>query len=261
MDSFLPRLPFLAAVWWIFVVIRRVSEQVECIGLRATFPHLEPSSIERNLASIIHCMGISQNNFTTDVDLRRREFYRVQSFLAQQLKGMRIRGHCYAGHCGPWLEDIWRSQFSFDDVAEFGVFVPLFVPWLYLWLEHGHWYSRFLPTFANFLSRDFLYITMSQNDDGVEGQNERLLPDNVFVISAGGKGNVPFLLLGKPYSPLPDGDPILYDVVLMGSLNNHWIRPIIAESMPKLFNHSYLKSSPDWVSKYRSSKVVLCPRG
>ena len=131
---------------------------------------------------------------------------------------------------GPWIENHWISHFEslFDHAVEehlndndgdttcvklsdyFGPFIPLFIPWVDGWVNHGYKYpDGLVDTLLSVLRPNVPYLTISQNDDGLEGNNELsmlLQLHNVLVLSAGGYGHVPIPLLMQPLDPLSSGD-------------------------------------------------------
>ena len=213
------------------------------------------------LGEVLSCMGLRRGRFVVEDKAREIERQRLRVAL-QRLVPQKDVGHCYAGFCGPWLEDLWLDRFGNRSIKDFGVFVPVFVPWLQLWKWNRCWYFGLLRVFGDLISPSFLYVTVSQNDDGVEGSNGRHLPENVFVVSAGGKGHVPFLLLKGDLKPL-DSFPrqSTLDTVFMGSRRTHYVRSLLYRKLRRLDGKVFFGKSSHWVSVYSSSKTVLCPRG
>ena len=213
------------------------------------------------LSEVLSCMRLKRGQFHTAAGLRQQELERVTQVLRKGLPD-KLDRHCYAGFCGPWLEDFWVDDFASRPIEDFGVFVPLFVHWLRFWKHDREAYFRFVSALGRSLNRSFLYVTVSQNDDGVEGRDGKFLPDNVFVVSAGGKGHVPFLLFGRSLDPLENlSGATDYDTVFMGSQGTHPVREALCERLTTLRERFYVGKSDDWVGVYATSKTVLCPRG
>ena len=87
-----------------------------------------------------------------------------------------VSPHSAAGYSGPWIEDSWVQRFCCDanesTQARFGgALVPIFVQWVDLFVKSGY---RTPPELWDTLSRvlrpDVLYVTVSQNDQGIYEQ-------------------------------------------------------------------------------------------
>jgi hypothetical protein len=99
------------------------------------------------------------------------------------------------------------------DLADFGPFVHLFVPWMRVskgvfGLEGMQGYCGWLRLVLDVLRAEFMYVTLSQDSSGVPGNDDLrsarfTLPRNVFVLSAGGRGHVLLLSVLKEM-PLDD---------------------------------------------------------
>jgi hypothetical protein len=83
-----------------------------------------------------------------------------------------------------------------------------------------------VDTLKSILRPNVPYITISQNDEGIVGKyefNSTTEIPNLFVLSAGGYGNVPIPLLKQEESYITTRIPIIdrmYDVSYVGSLKN-----------------------------------------
>lgn len=106
------------------------------------------------------------------------------------------------------VEDIWMTHFvklwenhtktkgtKLSDV--FGPFIPIFTQWVDPWVNYkGRKMMRypkgFVEALEKVLRKEVPYITVSQNDEGIEGKRELLLErhPNILVLSAGGFGHV-----------------------------------------------------------------------
>ena len=134
------------------------------------------------------------------------------------------RPHDGPGNSGPWIENVWISQFwraytgrDARDAANatlrppplaaiFGPFVPLLLTWVDTWLAAQSRYPpAFLPALRGLLRPDVPYVTVSQNDEGITGKGELPMAEfpNFLVPSAGGYGHVPVPLLKQPEEQLP----------------------------------------------------------
>lgn len=216
------------------------------------------------LLDVLDCLGIAGADLVTGVSERGEERWRVASAVAGLIRNRTLAVSCYAGYCGPWLEDYWIDRFSGRNTSEFGVFVPLFVPWLKLWLSQRDWYFGFLEHFGGLVLPSFVYVTVSQNANGIEGRDGRLLPSNVLIVSAGGKGHVPFPLFAKILRPTWSLSqmPSKYDLVFMGSIQTHALRRSLTNSLRRCLGHRFFVGKGGyWKERYLESRAVLCPRG
>ena len=102
---------------------------------------------------------------------------------------------------------------------------------------------------------------MSKNDDGVEGGSKRIVPPNVFVVSAGGKGHIPFPLFAKERAPA-EPQPPDHKLVFMGSTGTNKVRQDLVDAMTKSLGADfYAGKSPQWEDIHAKSWAILCPRG
>jgi hypothetical protein len=166
-------------------------------------------------------------------------------------------------------EDQWNATRN-RPFTDFGPFVPLFVPWTRMW--HYCWWGRrkqYLDLLHGVLScikPSFLYVTFVVNSFGVEGRDERynILPPNLLILSAGGKGHIPLLLWSTTYNPsaFPITTNYHYDVVFLGVLFTHWLRRFTADFFQReLGNRTRIDLTPEWRDVYATSKYILAPRG
>jgi hypothetical protein len=73
---------------------------------------------------------------------------------------------CHHGYCGPWIEDVWK-QIMARNPTDTGFCVPLIVPWLKMCLFFLHRYASDLSRILGLLSDRFIYVTVTQNDEGI----------------------------------------------------------------------------------------------
>jgi hypothetical protein len=117
-----------------------------------------------------------------------------------------------------------------------------------------------------------LYITVSQNDDGVTGNDELPMTriPNVLVLSAGGYGHVPVPLFAHNETLKNDQHPAnrKYDISYVGSMGH--APKLLRETMHEHFtNYSHADKSlnyeyyqgPDWRNVMAASRFSLTPRG
>jgi len=122
--------------------------------------------------------------------------------------------HSWAGYRGPWIENHFIARFGALPQRAFGPLVPLFVQWTDLHVYEISTpqekrnasipaYGRLHLEIAALLRPDVLYVTVTQDDEGL-GALTRLRP-NVLSISAGGYGHIAIpLVKGElPLVPVP----------------------------------------------------------
>jgi len=192
--------------------------------------------------------------------------------------------HRAAGYSGPWMENFWISEFKkklsvnrregkrLKDI--FGPFIPLFIPWVDIWVNANPDSFRYPADFKELLKatlrQDVLYVTVSQNDEGIHGKdsdfNVKELK-NVLVLSAGGYGHVAIPLLK---APLKRCDPLESRNFLIsfpgtvdhapGDLRENMARVVSSWSAENNIS-SHVGSSEIWEEIICNSHYILCPRG
>ncbi|KAK8878490.1 hypothetical protein M9Y10_005265 [Tritrichomonas musculus] len=165
---------------------------------------------------------------------------------------------------GPWIEDSWISYFCCErPISAFGPFIPLFITWFNIFKRDKPNYQTHLKKILKELKKDFVYITVSSNDLGVEGLykgHSTPLPQNLFVISASGKGHVPCLMHLKDIYPV-SFLPQKYAMAFAGKLTRWQRKRILNESKTLLGNLLYSNRTSDWLLRYRQSGLIMSPRG
>jgi hypothetical protein len=192
-----------------------------------------------------------------------------------------------ANYTGPWLENVWIDHFlgkalQENDLADtFGEYIPLFIPWVDLWVQNKfHYPDGFVDTLLGALRPDVAYVTVSQSDLGLTGYRElplHKLP-NVLVLSAGGFGHVPVPLLKQPETaptiiPSSPADRP-YTVVYAGSLKHAPERRMMHDTLLRLSQESSNNNNnnrntisyahyhgPDWRRVMTTARFNLVPRG
>jgi hypothetical protein len=151
----------------------------------------------------------------------------------------------------------------------FGPFIPLFVPWNGLWrypANHAPCYHHTLMDIRFFLWPECIYVTVSQNSQGIAGINycPIPIPENVLILSSGGKGHIPVLRWLREFKPVQFSvaDEYTYDIVFMGSMRTHWTRKLLIHMMlNRLHERTYASVGTNWTTMCHQSKFILCPRG
>lgn len=178
-------------------------------------------------------------------------------------------------YCGPWIENHWIDYFnatafnsSLHLSETFGPYIPLLVPWVDIWFLGG---SRpkfprgFVERLESVLRPDVMYITVSQNDDGLAQKDGLPKLENVLVLSAGGIGHVPIPLL-KQEEPLLEHDIRMKDrkwlLSYAGTLTNGPVRRKMHDYLKTTGNETYMYYvGKGWRDVMKNSCVSLSPRG
>lgn len=165
---------------------------------------------------------------------------------------------------GPWIEDAWISYFCCEKpLSTFGPFIPLFITWFNIFKRDKPNYQTHLQNILKLLKKDFVYITVSSNDLGVEGLykgHSTPLPKNLFIISASGKGHIPCLMHLEDIYPV-SFLPQKYSIAFAGKLTRWQRKRIVNESKHYLGNNLYSNRTSDWLLRYRQSALIMSPRG
>jgi hypothetical protein len=226
----------------------------------------------RALSDAVDCMRIENVTFWHFVktDYQRARHFALLKRRLSRILPRTLPKNIVSNFHGPWLEDRWIAM-QRSRLSVFGHFIPLFVPWNRLWLLNGRRargkvYRQYLRSIFHCLSTHFLYVTVSQNSDGIEGENVPfLIPSNLFVLSQGGKGHIPLLLWLEQLNPSQYSLRKRYefDALFMGNLGNHMLRSQMVKIMQKVFPNSsfFSYARKDWTNQYKKAKLILCPRG
>ncbi len=181
----------------------------------------------------------------------------------------------YAGYSGPWIERHWINHFCCNRsvMRDFGGLVPLFVQWTDMSSHTGDgWYhSIAFKRFFSMLRPNVLYVTVSQNDNGINNIRSHKFPLptetwNIFVISAGGYGHMPIPLLIKELQvqPVPSVYPTFISFV--GTMHSwstvrHQMMKVVHDVTTRhgLIGKHY--SGQEWLRVMNQSLLNLTPRG
>ena len=244
-----------------------------------------------DLSAALSCLRLTtpdlQLSYPEDADAH---FEQLQQALAPWLQST---PHKYAGHSGPWIENVWK--FHFENMllqrsngtrlhGIFGAYVPLLIPWTDLWVNNGGRYPPGLvDTLLTMLRPAVPYLTIASSDRGITGMAELSMAriPNVLVLSAGGYGHVPVPMF-KQAEALAERSPISARsslVAFAGRLDTwtpqHLLgrKPyaypetrldmlrIVADSAMLLnFSVDY-RYGQDWRRTLAGACVSLCPRG
>jgi hypothetical protein len=176
--------------------------------------------------------------------------------------------HVWLAYAGPWIEDVWISEFSEQPIENFGPWVPLFVPWVRMYRVHNISKSRVgypeaIRPILKTLQSDFLYVTVNGNDYGLEGMRvpNPDIPPNLLIISASGRGHVPILLHFRQQQPV-DALPRKGTLIFLGKLKRGGRTRVIKQYQRYFGNNiTVAKKVPDWITAYREHALVMSVRG
>lgn len=151
---------------------------------------------------------------TPDLELKypsdaEAHFKEIHTALAPFMKDWHEGLMCYAGYCGPWIENDWISHFNETWTAAgpdaklstvFGPYLPIFYAWSDMLRKNGGTNGGVWTVLQEVLRKDVAYITVSQASSGLleseENTDLKQYP-NLMVLNGGGYGHVPVPLLLK----------------------------------------------------------------
>ena len=216
-------------------------------------------------------------------------FHEIRIALAPWAQHSGHQIHPNLGHPGPWIENFWISHFEeklYDQESNsclsdhFGPYIPLFIPWVDHWVATPWRYPPgLLETLRSVLRPNVLYITLSQNAEGLTGKNEISMSSipNILVLSAGGYGHVPVPLFAKPEPRNNYKHPQerKYDLTFVGTMGRapHRLREVMHEQITNYNNSAEAANTnqsalrymsyqgPDWRTVMADSRFSLAPRG
>ena len=185
----------------------------------------------------------------------------------------------WQGYFGPWIEDMWIADFRPLAAAAvrgegalkdtFGPYIPLFIPWIGMWLPRRGYPVAFLEALSGVLRPGVLYITVAQNDEGLAIDTARW--PHLLILSAGGHGHAAVPLLKQP-EPLHASTPVALRRWLVSyvgdsthapdDLRRRMLRSVAATAAARRFS-AFTEGGRrrDWRQVMASSRFSLCPRG
>lgn len=230
-----------------------------------------------NVTVALACLSKTTPNLKLEYPADAHEhFLEIRLALAPWAQHSAHRIHYISGFGGPWIENRWISEFealySRDDNScltdHYGPYIPLFVPWVDLWVNEGFKYpDGLVKALLGVLRPNVPYIAVSQNDEGLTGVNELLMEliPNVLVLSAGGYGHVPIPLFKQ--SEPPNNQIAVssrkYDVSYVGDLSHS--PDFLRKKMDAYLQKSKLGYKyyygPEWRKVMAESRFSMVPRG
>lgn len=174
---------------------------------------------------------------------------------------------CYAGYCGPWIEEYFFSSFNTMHAKERRAIQRVYLPiyWTSCHLFCSSEQKQRLEEYVTALDRRTSYFTVIQVAQGIHHVLLKIkLPDdlNILFFTAGGinKGmmahNIPIPLVKGPLQPRNLDKKYL--LTFVGSLDTHPVR----QRLNTMYNTTYsFEQTDDWQEMMEQSKFSLCPRG
>ncbi|KAH0792273.1 Exostosin family protein [Histomonas meleagridis] len=209
-------------------------------------------------------MNLPQSShYITDSKSRQEQYDIIQNYIKKHYPN--VKGTCYSGYCGRQVEEYWYDEFHNKSIDEFGVFVPIVIKYVNLFFNKGRGaYYRFVKGLWKLINKDFLYITLSSLDEGLETSKNIKVPENVLILAPGGIGHIPINLFLQDYNIVNPNPNPNYTAVFMGRFGTHPVRKeMVKIATKKLGNKFYCgqTNNKNWIEIYKNSKAVLCPRG
>jgi hypothetical protein len=188
--------------------------------------------------------------------------------------------HMSAGYRGPWIENLWISEFLDKPLSYFHGMIPLFVQWVDI---HAHiflgkenrplyrsLYEEIHSELFQLLRPDVIYVTVSQDDEGIDRSDFSGLfskRPNILTLSAGGYGHIPLPLVKGTidYVAPPPNNQFNWQIGFYGTHDTSQTRAKLLDEMRNLIHKTSMKyhhtSTPNWKQLMASTLFNLCPRG
>lgn len=229
---------------------------------------------DRDLLSLSHAISCVNSKYSLEKfrEKTREDRYNHSQWINKEIRRLTPNYNNYlnANFSTFYIETLWM-QMEKEDFSVFGPFIPLFVPWVYMFDDYrtvGHldYYIEWRNKILKLISNDYFYITISQNDDGIEGRDEKhnILPDNIIIVSSGGKGHIPVLLFPVEHDPrnFSISKHFEYDLMFAGSFT-HPVRKVMVKQYNKYLGNKFkfYSSYINWKEEYPKSKFICAPRG
>lgn len=265
-------IPIAGSIYWYntYVIISRniyYPKQLILINLYSSMSNAEYEQLHDFFTNCMRNSKSPHKYRELPYKSAQERFEEYQRILNLTYPYQKYPGHCWKNYCGPWQEELWIKNYCCDkNLDTFGPFIPLFVPWVNMYrAERGITYLEHINnSIFKHLKKDFLYMTVSQHDYGIEGIEKPNLdvPPNIFIFSGCGRGHVPTLLHTGDLQPV---DPILpsqYRIIFIGSTHRK-NRFRFLRTLHFYFQKDFLElpKTPDWQTAFRKSAMVMSPRG
>jgi hypothetical protein len=157
------------------------------------------TSVEKTYGNVIPCIQL-KSNFSNNKNYKINNFlfpkdaiehYNNILQLTEQFRNLPM--HHYAGYSGPWIENLFISNFRNSTLETFNGFIPLFIQWIDIQISGDSNFKKVLDVLSKVLRENVLYLAISQGDNGLDIIGDTF--PNILVLSAGGYGHVPIPLI------------------------------------------------------------------
>lgn len=176
--------------------------------------------------------------------------------------------HCFAYHCGPWLEYLWKINFIDKPILSFGPFIPLFIRWKEMSFCLPSRRLKRLNFIFDLLPPNTLFFTVSEDDKGIGGPKHHpnlSLPKNLVILSSGGQGHIPIPNLKQTLSSVPMYHSKM-KLLFMGTIwkdEEHGdIRSFSINWLNKTVKSEFvLEKNRKWLEYFKQSDMIVSLRG
>lgn len=206
---------------------------------------------------------------TITFSMQRYQPNQIQSFHLQEKINAETRPFrgfqniCYAGYCGPWIEEYFMEYFFTVKTHVDRLYLP--ISWTNCHMKCSKDDLNKLRIYMSSLDTSKKYFTVLQIDWGLHHPSLNISLDNdldLIIFSAGGIShgykikNIPIPLLKENLSPTV-GEEKIFKVSFVGSMTH----PIRSELFD-MYGHVYNFTKTDnWKKIMQQSTFSLCPRG
>lgn len=226
--------------------------------IRIRLKNASPYRVAVLLLITLGILKVASSMYRRQIDL-----ISLQKKIIEETKQFRdLEDICYAGYCGPWVEEYFMD-FFFSKVMHVGrLYLP--ISWTNCHLKCSNDELEKLRDYVKDLDRSRQYFTVLQIDKGLQHPSLNILVDNdldLMIFSAGGitRGdkirNIHIPLLKDILSPT--GLDKTLKVSFVGS-TTHPIRSELQDMYGQAYNFT---KTNDWKTIIEQSTFSLCPRG
>jgi hypothetical protein len=210
--------------YWSITIVIGVSLLTHAFAaLDAEFVKKAELTYQKLLPCLKNRAGLNMENmdkikFPADAE----EHYK--DLLEKTLPYRNHKPHSWAGFSGPWIENIFISEYADKPLTTFSGMIPLFIQWTDIHVNMFAGANASVPPWGEMPDRinkllrdDVIYVMITQDDEGLTARLANLKP-NILSLSAGGFGHIPIpLIKGEIEYVTPD--KFSHDVSFLGSLH------------------------------------------
>ena len=203
---------------------------------------------------------VKENFVLASEEIRQKNYEEILKATKEWRKEP-LETHSYGGYSGPWMEHYFYMNFCCNrSISEFGGLIPVFLPWLDVKVLYPSRYEAVLKNVFSLFRDDCLYITVCQDDYGIEGSvGLEMIPWNLLILSGMGNGNVAIPVHTKRELPITNFTNEIR-LSFVGSKAS-FSRAIILRNLLKIYPEFEIYKGKDWIEVVRKSVLNLAPRG